>query len=88
VPSTPMFEMYRDYLDGKAFDFQHLNGKLMPFLDYNRRSYEALSVHDYFALEGLMWRINAKVRSASFNLGSGGRVAQCFRKVFTSYGRE
>ncbi len=89
VPSTPMFEMYREYMEGeKGFDFQHLNGKLLPFLDYNRRKYEGLSARDYYALEGLMWRINAKVRSASFNLGGGGRVSQAFREVFAGYDPE
>jgi radical SAM superfamily enzyme YgiQ (UPF0313 family) len=85
VPSTPMFEMYRDYIEEKGFDFHHLNGKLLPFLDYNRRKYKGLSARDYFALEGLMWRINAKVRSESFNLGAGGRVSQAFREVFAGY---
>ena len=85
VPNTPMFEIYRDYLEEKGFDFQHLNGKLLPFLDYNRRKYPELSPKDYFALEGLMWRVNAKVRSESFNLGGESRVSQAFRDVFNSY---
>ena len=85
VPSTPMFEMYRDYIEQKGFDLEHLNGKLLPFLEYNRRKYRNLSVRDYSALEGLMWRLNAKVRSESFNLGGTGRVSQAFRDVFASY---
>jgi hypothetical protein len=79
VPNTPMFEMYRDYIKDKGFDLQHLNGKLLPFLDYNRRIYKDLSHRDYFALEGLMWRLNAKVRSESFDIGGGGRVSTAFR---------
>ena len=82
VPSTRMYEMYRGYLDEQGFDLQHLNGKLLPFLDYNRRKYLGLSARDYTALEGLMWRLNAKVRSESFNIGGAGRVASVFRKVF------
>jgi radical SAM superfamily enzyme YgiQ (UPF0313 family) len=85
VPSTPMFEMYRDYIEEKGFDFQHLNGKLLPFLDYNRKKYPSLSPKDYFALEGLMWRINAKVRSESFNFGGAGRVSSAFREVFATF---
>jgi hypothetical protein len=88
VPSTPMFELYRGYIEEKGFDFQHLNGKLLPFLDYNRRKYKGLSAGDYYALEGLMWRINAKVRAESFNLGGSGRVSQVFRKVFAGYDPE
>ena len=85
VPSTPMFEMYRDYIEEMDFKLHHLNGKLLPFLEYNRRKYKGLSVRDYYALEGLMWRINAKVRSESFNLGGAGRVASAFREVFATY---
>jgi hypothetical protein len=54
----------------------------MPFLDFNRRTYPQLSVTDYHAIEGLMWRLNAKVRNSSFNLGGEGRVARAFRDVF------
>lgn len=85
VPNTPMFEMYREHIDGKGFDLQHLNGKLLPFLDYNRRKYKGLCARDYFSLEGLMWRLNAKVRSESFDLGGGGRVSQAFREAFATY---
>lgn len=81
VPNTPMFEMYRDYIEEKVFDLQHLNGKLLPFLDYNRRVYKKLSHQDYYALEDLMWRLNAKVRSESFNVGGSSRVAQAFRRT-------
>lgn len=82
VPSTPLFDQYRSYIADKGFDLQHLNGKLLPFLDYNRRLYPTLSVSDYNTIESLMWRLNAKVRNASFDLGSTGRVAEAFRDVF------
>lgn len=85
VPNTPMFEMYRGYLDDNGFDLQHLNGKLLPFLDYNRRKYSGLSEKDYYSLEGLMWRLNAKVRSESFNLGGTQAVSQAFRRVLGAY---
>lgn len=81
VPSTPLYEMYKEYIEEKEFGLHHLNGKLLPFLDYNRRKYPGLSARDYFAIESLMWRINAKVRSESFNLGGMGRVSQAFRRV-------
>jgi radical SAM superfamily enzyme YgiQ (UPF0313 family) len=85
VPSTPMFELYHHYIDSKGFDFQHLNGKLLPFLDYNREKYHCLSIRDYLALEGLMWRLNAKVRNSSFNIGGSNRVEQAFRRVLASH---
>jgi len=81
VPNTPMFDMYKDYMDEKGFDLHHLNGKLLPFLDYNRRNYEGLSIRDYKSLEGLMWRLNAKVKSESFNLGGSRRVESLMRKI-------
>ena len=67
---------------GILFDLHYLNGKLIPFLDYNRRKYKSLSVHDYNSIERLMWGLNAKVRNASFNLDGDGRVAQAFCEVF------
>ena len=84
VPATPMFELYRDYIEGKGFDLHHLNGKLLPFLDYNRRKYTSLTHRDYFALEALMWRLNAKVRAESFNIGGPNRVATLFRERLAS----
>jgi radical SAM superfamily enzyme YgiQ (UPF0313 family) len=85
VPGTPMFDMYREYIHKKGFDFEHLNGKLLPFLEYNQKKYKNLSHRDYAALEGLMWRLNAKVRAESFNIGGAGRVAVAFRDVFLLY---
>lgn len=82
VPNTPLFETYKPYIQEKGFDFQHLNGKLLPFLDYNKRKYPKLSPKDYFAIEGFMWRLNSKVKAESFNLGGAGKVAKAFRNVF------
>ena len=84
VPSTPLFEQYRPYIEDKGFDLHHLNGKLIPFLDFNRRRYKSLSVHDYNTIEGFMWRLNAKVRNSSFNIGGDGRVARAFREVYNA----
>jgi radical SAM superfamily enzyme YgiQ (UPF0313 family) len=84
VPGTPLFEMHKSYIDEKGFDLQHLNGKILPFLDYNKRNYEGLRPNDYYALEGLMYRLNAKVRGESFNLGGDRGVARAFRNVFLS----
>jgi len=85
VPGTPMFETYRPYMEEKGFELQHLNGKLLPFLDYNRRNYEGLSHRDYQALEGLMWRLNAKVLSESWNIGSNSKVSRAFRDAIHSF---
>ena len=85
VPGTPLFETYRNYIEDKGFDLQHLNGKLLPFLDYNKRKYPSLSHRDYWAIEGLMWRLNAKVMNASFDIGGSGRVASAFRTALFNY---
>ena len=85
VPNTPIFEQYRPYMESKGFDLQHLSGKLLPFLDYNKEKYPDLSHRDYYALEGLMWRLNAKVRSASFDIGGESRVPTVFRESRLGY---
>ncbi len=84
VPSTPLFEQYRPYIEDMGFDLHHLNGKLLPFLQYNRRKYPELRPSDYASVEALMWRLNAKVRNASFNMGDSTRVAKAFRQVYLS----
>ena len=43
-----------------GFDLQHLNGKLFPFLEFNRRRFPELTVQDYLDLEALMFRVNAQ----------------------------
>jgi radical SAM superfamily enzyme YgiQ (UPF0313 family) len=82
VPGTPLFESYRNYIDEKGFDLQHLNGKFLPFLEFNGRKYKGLAADDYHTLEALMWRLNTKVRESSFNLGGTGRAATAFREAF------
>jgi hypothetical protein len=85
VPSTPIYDTYKAYIAQKGFDLQHLNGKLLPFLDYNRRKYPSLSHRDYWAIEGLMWRLNAKVRNESFDLGGAGNVPSAFRNAILTH---
>jgi hypothetical protein len=46
VPNTPLYDGYKSYIDDQGFDLHHLNGKLMPFLAYNKRSYRDLSAVD------------------------------------------
>jgi radical SAM superfamily enzyme YgiQ (UPF0313 family) len=85
VPGTPIYDIYRTYIEDQGFELHHLNGKLLPFLHYNTRKYRELSHRDYLALEGLMWRLNAKVRSETFDMGSDERVASVFRNTLLSY---
>lgn len=85
VPGTPVFDQYKDYIEEMGFDYQHLNGKLLPFLRYNQRKNKNLTVDDYLRLESLMFRINRKVFGASFDPYGKDKCASTFRKVFSSF---
>ena len=88
VPGTPLFEKLRPYIEEQGFDFQDLNGKLLPFLEYNRRAMSGkydLKVQDYYDVEAFMFRLNEKVREKTFRPGASTRVSEAFRKVFVSY---
>lgn len=88
VPGTPLFEKLRPYIEEQEFDFQDLNGKLLPFLEYNRREMRGkydLRVEDYYDIEAFMFRLNQKVKEKTFRPGADTRVSQAFRKVFVNY---
>lgn len=88
VPGTPLFDKLLPYIEEQNFDFQDLNGKLLPFLEYNRRElrgkYE-IKVQDYYDIEAFMFRLNEKVRERTFRPGADTRVSKAFRKVFVNY---
>lgn len=86
VPGTPLFAKFEEYFAEMNFDFQHLNGKLLPFLHYNQKySSYSPSYKDYYQIEAFMLRINQKVRRGSFRIGGESSVSQAFRKVYTNY---
>jgi radical SAM superfamily enzyme YgiQ (UPF0313 family) len=88
VPGTPLFDKLRPYIEEQEFDFQDLNGKLLPFLEYNRREMAGkydLKAQDYYDIEAFMFRLNEKVREKTFRLGANSRVSAAFRNIFTSY---
>src|SRR5260370_27853737 len=70
VPSTQVFRKYSSYLvETMGWDLQNLNGKFLPFLEYNRRSNPGLRASDYLELEGLMSILNeGKVLSRAVDL--------------------
>lgn len=84
VPSTRLFDLYRDYYrqlglceqDGTVHDLHLLNGKLYPFLQMNEGS-----VEDYIELQRMMFMLNQNYRSKSFNVFGAGAVADSFRNV-------
>lgn len=88
VPSTPLFDKLLDYIQTMGFDLQDLNGKLLPFLEYNARAIKHkydLTVQDYYDIEAFMFRLNEKVRNATFHPGGESRVSKSFREVFKNY---
>lgn len=81
VPGSTMYGEYGDYLfEEMAYDLHHLNGKLFPFFEFNRRRHPMLDVQDYIDLEALMFRLNAQATGGTFNIGGDGRVARAFRR--------
>jgi len=88
VPSTQLFDKYRDYykqrgwceLDGMVRDLHLLNGKLFPFLPMNDGS-----VEDYIDLQRMMFMLNQNYRSKSFSVFGDGAVADSFRKVVANF---
>src|SRR5581483_3153567 len=74
VPGTHVFRQYESYLrDEMRFDLHDLNGKFLPFLDYNRTANPGLHASDYLELEALMTVLNqGKVLSQAVNICSEG----------------
>ncbi|HYG83160.1 MAG TPA: hypothetical protein VD861_22370 [Pyrinomonadaceae bacterium] len=88
VPGTPLFDKFEDYIAEMGFDLQDLNGKLLPFLEYNRRQMKGkydLTIQDFYNVEAFMFRPNEKVRNRTFRPGAETRVSTAFRKAFTNY---
>lgn len=88
VPSTPLFKKLLDYTESMGFDLQDLNGKLLPFFEYNAKAMKHkydLTVQDYYDIEAFMFRLNEKVRNDTFKPGAESRVSKAFREVFKSY---
>ena len=64
-----------------GWDLQDLNGKFLPFLEYNQRNNPELHASDYLELEGLMSILNeGKVLSWAVDLCDDSLVGQAFRE--------
>lgn len=87
VPGSILYEQHKDYLfrereDGTKWDLQDLNGKLLPFLEYNRQKYPWLRASSYRDLEKLMMHMNSsKVQRFQFNFAAPNVVARSFRST-------
>jgi radical SAM superfamily enzyme YgiQ (UPF0313 family) len=91
VPSTMVFEEYREYFDEHGFDLQHLNGKLFPMFHLLKQQKEKenpnieFKITDYLRLESFMQRLNIKINGQSVNIYADTKVSRTFRKVFSDY---
>jgi radical SAM superfamily enzyme YgiQ (UPF0313 family) len=83
VPGTNVYREHSDYLHGEmGWDLQHLNGKLLPFFEYNRRRYQDLRASDYLELESLMSVLNnGKFLSRAVNVCDESAASRAFRRV-------
>jgi radical SAM superfamily enzyme YgiQ (UPF0313 family) len=87
VPGSALYAEYRGYLDEMGFDLHHLNGKLFPFLEFNRRHFSELTVQDYLDLEALMFRVNAQAVRGTFDVGGESQISSAFRNAVCATGR-
>ena len=85
VPGSKLFDEYQEYLfDEMKWDLQDLNGKLLPFLEYNQKYYPDLMASDYLQIENLMYHLNSsKVYRERFDFSKENPVAKIFRTVMT-----
>jgi radical SAM superfamily enzyme YgiQ (UPF0313 family) len=88
VPGTRVYREHEAYLrDQMGFDLQDLNGKFLPFLEYNQAANPGLRGSDYLELEGLMTILNqGKVLSRAVNLCSEDGPAAAFREAVLAAG--
>jgi len=86
VPGSALFERHRAYLlEEMGWDLHELNGKLLPFLEYNRQHYPGLRASDYQELEAFMMQVNnSKVYQKRFNLVGNGTIARAFQRTVSS----
>ncbi len=81
VPSSILFDQHKDYLLSEmGWNLNDLNGKLLPFLEYNKRRYPGIQASDYIEIESFMMRLNSsKVHSRRFDIAGESNIAREFR---------
>jgi radical SAM superfamily enzyme YgiQ (UPF0313 family) len=85
APGSTLYETHKRYLhEEMGWDLHQLNGKLLPFLEYNQQPqhYPGLQASDYLELEAFMTHLNkSKVCQKCFDFAGDNRVASTFRRV-------
>lgn len=91
VPGSILYRTHEKYLaarrrpDGARWDLHDLNGKLLPFLEYNQQKYPGLQASDYLEIESLMMHLNAsKVHAKRFDISSDSHSGRAFRRVLAA----
>jgi radical SAM superfamily enzyme YgiQ (UPF0313 family) len=81
VPGTRVYQDHHCYLhETMNWDLQDLNGKFLPFLEYNQQRYPGLRASDYLQLEALMSILNnGKLLWRASNLCDDSSVSRAFR---------
>jgi len=94
VPGTRVYAEFEEYLTGTSagshgWDLQDLNGKFLPFLEYNQLRYPQLRASDYLQLERLMSILNSgKVLRRSFDLCDESLASTSFRQAVHDFASE
>lgn len=89
VPGTHMYKQHRGFLhDEMEWDLERLNGKLLPFLEYNRERHRpGLRASDYLEFEKLMSVLNdGKFMSRAVDICAPSVSATSFRDILCSTG--
>lgn len=83
VPGTHIYREHEQYLHKEqGWDLQNLNGKFLPFLEYNQARYPELRASDYLDLESLMSILNdGKFLSRAFDLCDASVASTAFREI-------
>lgn len=86
VPSTHVFRNHSNYLlEEMGWDLQDLNGKFLPFLEYNQRNNSELHASDYLELEGLMSILNeGRVQSRAIDVCIDSSMGTGFQEILRS----
>lgn len=89
VPGSRLHREYEPYFAEMGYDLHHLNGKLLPMLELNRREKPELTASDYLELEAFLFRLNAQsVGGKPFAPSGDSNVAHAFRQFIVQRQRK
>lgn len=83
VPRTHVFRQHSAYLlEELGWGLEDLNGKFLPFLEYNQSNHPGIRASDYLQVEGLMSILNeGRVLSRNVDLCDESQISQAFRST-------